>query len=137
MAESIKSLAQEGCCDMCRGSLAFSNSSEAATDSSSGAGGGRGTYGLTMGEGGSAGIGRGGQSARRGGMMLFDAAPTDAEDARKAAKTNIYGTMAFSDVEKENEVHTCDMLLRHYLYKTAVLALPLAVVRCVLGRSAS
>ncbi|KAL3160933.1 disintegrin and metalloproteinase with thrombospondin motifs [Trebouxia sp. C0009 RCD-2024] len=83
-----------------RGSLAFSNSSEAATDSSSGVTAGRGMYGLTMGEGGSDGIGRGGQSARRGGMTMFEAAP---EDARKAAKSNIYGTMAFSDVEKENE----------------------------------
>lgn len=89
------------CCGMCRGSLAFSNSSEAATDSSSGVTAGRGMYGLTMGEGGSDGIGRGGQSARRGGMTMFEAAP---EDARKAAKSNIYGTMAFSDVEKENEV---------------------------------
>ena len=68
-------------------------------------------YGLTMGEGGSAGIGRGGQSARRGGMTLFDAAPAEAHDARKAAKSNIYGTMAFSDVEKENEVRTCIILL--------------------------
>lgn len=62
---------------------------------------GRGMYGLTMSEGGSDGIGRGGQSARRGGMTMFEAAP---EDARKAAKSSIYGTMAFSDVEKENEV---------------------------------
>ena len=68
-------------------------------------------YGLTMGEGGSAGIGKGGQSARRGGMTLFDAAPAEAHDARKAAKSNIYGTMAFSDVEKENEVRTCIILL--------------------------
>ena len=67
-------------------------------------------YGLTMGEGGSAGIGRGGQSARRGGMTLFDAAPAEAHGARKS---NIYGTMAFSDVEKENEVRNCDMLLWH------------------------
>lgn len=59
-----------------------------------------------MSEAGVAGIGRGGQSARRGGMALFDAAPAEAEDARKAAKSNIYGTMAFSEVEKENEV--CD-----------------------------
>lgn len=64
-----------------------------------------------MGEGGSAGIGRGGQSARRGGMTLFDAAPAEADDARKAAKSNIYGTMAFSDVEKENEVRNCKTLL--------------------------
>lgn len=114
---------QQSCSNTCRGSLAFSNSSEAATDSSSGAGRGRGMYGLTMGEGGSAGIGRGGQSARRGGMTLFDAAPTEAEDARKAAKNNIYGTMAFSDVEKENEVPTCNVLLCCYSYKSTVLML--------------
>ena len=67
-------------------------------------------YGLTMGEGGSSGIGRGGQSARRGGMTLFEAAPAEADDARKAAKSNIYGTMAFSDAEKENEVCSCNVL---------------------------
>ena len=90
--------------DVCRGSLAFSNSSDAGTDSSSGVNGQRGMYGLTMGEGGSAGIGRGGQATRRGGTALFDAAPSEGDAARKAAKSSIYGTMAFSDVEKENEV---------------------------------
>ena len=80
-------------------------------------------YGLTMGEGGSDGIGRGGQSARRGGMTLFAAAPAEADDARKAAKSNIYGTMAFSDVEKENEVRSCDMLLWHDSCTSTVLVL--------------
>ena len=64
----------------------------------------RGAYGVTMGEGGSGGIGRGGQSARRGGMALFEAAPSEGGDSRKAGKSNIYGNAAFSDVEKENEV---------------------------------
>lgn len=108
-------------CDLCRGSLAFSNSSDAATDSSSGMNGQRGMYGLTMGEGGSAGIGRGGQSVRRGGMALFNAAPSEGADARKAAKSSIYGTMAFSDMEKENKVlatstlDTCIYLLLYLL----------------------
>lgn len=57
-----------------------------------------------MGEGGSGGIGRGGQSARRGGMALFEAAPSEGGDSRKAGKSSIYGNAAFSDVEKENEV---------------------------------
>ena len=80
-------------------------------------------YGLTMGEGESAGIGRGGQSARRAGMTLFDAAPAEADDARKAAKSNIYGTMAFSDVEKENEVRSCKILLYHDFCTSTVLVL--------------
>lgn len=71
-----------------------------------------------MGEGGSDGIGRGGQSARRGGMTLFEPAPSGAEDARKAAKSNIYGTTAFSDVEKESEV--C-VWLRHCTSSCPVL----------------
>ena len=90
----------------CRGSLAFSNGSDASSDASSAARPGRGAYGLTMGEAGSGGIGRGGQSARRGGTALFEGAPSEAGDSRRAGKSNIYGTMAFSDVEKENEV--CD-----------------------------
>ena len=94
---------------MRRGSLAFSNSSDAASDSSSGVNAQRGMYGLTMGEGGSAGIGRGGQSARRGGTALFNAAP-EGSDARKANKSSIYGTMAFSDMEKENEVCCASIL---------------------------
>ncbi|DBA94822.1 TPA: A disintegrin and metalloproteinase with thrombospondin motifs [Trebouxia sp. C0004] len=85
-----------------RGSLAFSNS-DASSDASSAARAGRGAYGLTMGEGGSGGIGRGGQSARRGGTALFQGAPSDAGDSRRAGKSNVYGTMAFSDTEKENE----------------------------------
>jgi len=92
----------------CRGSLAFSNGSGASSDASSAARAGRGAYGLTMGESGSGGIGRGGQSARRGGTALFEGAPSEAGDARRAGKSNIFGTMAFSDVEKENEV--CDSL---------------------------
>jgi hypothetical protein len=88
----------------CRGSLAFSNSSDASSDAGSAARAGRGAYGLTVGEGGSGGIGRGGQSARRGGTALFEGAPSEAGDSRRAGKSNIYGTMAFSDVEKENEV---------------------------------
>ncbi|KAA6429297.1 MAG: type 1 repeat-containing [Trebouxia sp. A1-2] len=86
-----------------RGSLAFSNGSDASSDASSAARAGRGAYGLTMGEGGSGGIGRGGQSARRGGTALFEGAPSEAGDSRRAGKSNIYGTMAFSDMEKENE----------------------------------
>ena len=92
----------------CRGSLAFSNGSDALSDASSAAKAGRGAYGLTMGEGGSGGIGRGGQSARRGGTALFEGAPSEAGDSRRAGKSNIFGTMAFSDVEKENEV--CNIL---------------------------
>ena len=92
----------------CRGSLAFSNGSGASSDASSAARAGRGAYGLTMGESGSGGIGRGGQSARRGGTALFEGAPSEAGDARRAGKSNIFGTMAFSEVEKENEV--CDSL---------------------------
>ena len=98
-------------CGNCRGSLAFSNGSDAACDSGSAAKTGRGTYGLTMGESGSAGIGRGGQGARRGGMALFEAAPSEGVGSRKAAKNNIYGSMAFSDMEKENEVCTSNLFL--------------------------
>ena len=87
-----------------RGSLAFSNGSDASSDASSAARAGRGAYGLTMGEGGSGGIGRGGQSARRGGTALFEGAPSEAGDSRRAGKSNVYGNMAFSDVEKEKEV---------------------------------
>ena len=90
-----------------RGSLAFSNSSDAASDNTSAAGKAeRAAYGLTMGEGGSGGIGRG--VARRGGMALFETAPSEGSESRKAAaKSNVYSTMAFSDMEKENEVHIC------------------------------
>ena len=91
-----------------RGSLAFSSGSDASSGASSAARAGRGVYGVTMGEGGSGGIGRGGQSARRGGTALFEGAPSEAGDSRRPGKSNIYGTMAFSDVEKENEV--CDSL---------------------------
>ncbi len=37
-------------------------------------------------------------------MALFEAAPSEGGDSRKAGKSNVYGNMAFSDMEKENEV---------------------------------
>ena len=39
-------------------------------------------------------------------MALFESAPSEGSESRKAAaKSNVYSTMAFSDMEKENEVH--------------------------------
>lgn len=88
----------------CRGSLAFSSGSDATSDTSSSKDTRRSLYGLTMGD--SSGIGRGGSpgAARGAGVATFESAPAEGGIGRKQPQGSTFASMAFADIEKENEV---------------------------------
>ena len=84
--------------------MAFSSGSEASSDASSARDARRSLYGLTMGD--SSGIGRGGTPGaahRVAGVAMFEDAPTARAGGRKDAKGSTFASMAFADMENENQ----------------------------------